>query len=102
MDFVVVETPSMISKIDHVQLAMPAGREEDARAFYRGLFGIPEVSKPAHLAARGGCWLNAVTSRFISAPILPLSRRKKLTLVCTENSNPSIAVVQSTQDSVRT
>jgi catechol 2,3-dioxygenase-like lactoylglutathione lyase family enzyme len=42
--------------LDHVQLAMPAGREDDARAFYQGLLGIPEVAKPPHLAARGGCW----------------------------------------------
>ena len=45
-----------ITAIDHVQLAMPAGREADAAAFYSGLLGIPEVPKPAHLAARGGCW----------------------------------------------
>lgn len=42
--------------LDHVQLAMPAGREQEARAFYRDVLGIPEVPKPAHLAARGGCW----------------------------------------------
>ncbi len=43
-------------RLDHVQLAMPAGREADAIAFYEGLLGIPQVPKPAHLAARGGCW----------------------------------------------
>lgn len=42
--------------IDHVQLAMPAGGEEEARAFYAGLLGIPELAKPEHLARRGGCW----------------------------------------------
>jgi catechol 2,3-dioxygenase-like lactoylglutathione lyase family enzyme len=42
--------------VHHVQLAMPAGREEEARAFYQGILGIPEVQKPPHLAARGGCW----------------------------------------------
>lgn len=42
--------------IDHVQLAMPPGREPEARAFYGGLLGLPERPKPAHLAARGGCW----------------------------------------------
>ena len=45
-----------IRAIDHVQLAMPPGREAEARAFYTGLLGIPEQPKPAHLAARGGCW----------------------------------------------
>jgi catechol 2,3-dioxygenase-like lactoylglutathione lyase family enzyme len=42
--------------IDHVQLAMPAGREADARAFYGALLGIPEREKPPDLARRGGAW----------------------------------------------
>jgi catechol 2,3-dioxygenase-like lactoylglutathione lyase family enzyme len=42
--------------IDHVQLAMPRGEEEKARAFYRDLLGMIEVPKPLELAKRGGCW----------------------------------------------
>jgi catechol 2,3-dioxygenase-like lactoylglutathione lyase family enzyme len=42
--------------LDHVQLAMPAGGEPEARAFYHGVLGIPEVQKPPNLAKRGGCW----------------------------------------------
>lgn len=42
--------------LHHVQLAMPAGGEDSARAFYSELLGIPEVPKPAPLAARGGVW----------------------------------------------
>lgn len=42
--------------IEHVQLAMPAGEEDAARAFYRDLLGIAETPKPLHLAKRGGCW----------------------------------------------
>ncbi|MEK1933520.1 MAG: VOC family protein [Pararhizobium sp.] len=45
--------------IDHVQLAMPAGGEHQARAFYSGLLGIPEREKPSNLAKRGGCWFEA-------------------------------------------
>jgi len=45
-----------VRRIEHVQLAMPAGGEDAARAFFEGLIGIAEVPKPAHLAARGGCW----------------------------------------------
>ncbi len=32
-----------IKLLDHVQLAMPKGREDEARAFYGALLGIPEV-----------------------------------------------------------
>jgi hypothetical protein len=31
-------------------------KEDKARAFYSGLLGIPEIEKPAPLAARGGVW----------------------------------------------
>jgi catechol 2,3-dioxygenase-like lactoylglutathione lyase family enzyme len=45
-----------IVAIEHVQLAMPQGKEQAAREFYQGLLGIPEVPKPAELAKRGGVW----------------------------------------------
>jgi catechol 2,3-dioxygenase-like lactoylglutathione lyase family enzyme len=45
-----------IEAIDHVQLAMPAGAEAAAIAFYEALLGIEQVPKPPHLAVRGGCW----------------------------------------------
>ena len=49
-------TAVRVIHLDHVQLAMPAGREAEAVAFYEGMLGITHVPKPAHLAARGGCW----------------------------------------------
>ncbi len=45
--------------IDHVQLAMPAGAEAQARAFYGQGLGLRELPKPAGLAGRGGCWFAA-------------------------------------------
>jgi catechol 2,3-dioxygenase-like lactoylglutathione lyase family enzyme len=45
-----------IDRLEHVQLAMPAGGEAQARAFYSGVLGIPEIDKPPILAKRGGCW----------------------------------------------
>jgi len=45
--------------IDHVQVAAPAGCEDEARAFYGGLLGLEEIPKPPTLAARGGCWFRA-------------------------------------------
>ncbi|HEX7005005.1 MAG TPA: VOC family protein [Trueperaceae bacterium] len=44
--------------LDHVQLAMPAGREEQARAFYRDLVGLEELVKPEQLRSRGGVWFS--------------------------------------------
>ena len=49
----------MLLRIDHVQLAMPAGGEAAAEAFYRGVLGLPCVPKPPLLAVRGGCWFES-------------------------------------------
>ncbi|HEX3962873.1 MAG TPA: VOC family protein [Trebonia sp.] len=49
----------MITGIDHVQVAMPPGEEDMARAFYAGLLGMTEDKKPPALAARGGCWFRS-------------------------------------------
>ena len=46
----------MITGLDHVQIAAPPGCEAEARAFYGGLLGLPELEKPAALAGRGGAW----------------------------------------------
>jgi catechol 2,3-dioxygenase-like lactoylglutathione lyase family enzyme len=48
-----------VRRLDHILLAMPAGREAEARKFYQGILGIPEAVKPPELAARGGCWFEA-------------------------------------------
>ena len=42
--------------LDHIQLAMPTGKEDAARRFYCGLLGMTELTKPPILAKRGGCW----------------------------------------------
>ena len=47
------------SAIDHVQLAMPTGKEDEARRFYVGLLGMTEIEKPAELKKRGGCWFQS-------------------------------------------
>ncbi|WP_404349121.1 VOC family protein [Sutcliffiella horikoshii] len=47
-----------INKIDHVQLAMPKGLEDDARRFYGEILGFGEVEKPEPLRKRGGVWFS--------------------------------------------
>jgi hypothetical protein len=42
--------------IDHVQLAMPAGQEAVARAFFHRILRMDELPKPPELTIRGGCW----------------------------------------------
>ena len=54
-------TSTRLLRLDHVQLAMPAGGEPEAVAFYEGLLGLRAVPKPPLLAARGGCWFEQGT-----------------------------------------
>lgn len=53
------ENNRQVLALDHVQVAMPPGREDRARAFYRDILGMQEVRKPAALAGRGGCWFSS-------------------------------------------
>jgi catechol 2,3-dioxygenase-like lactoylglutathione lyase family enzyme len=60
--------------LDHIQLAMPPGGEPEARRFYGELLGMKEVTKPAPLAARGGCWFEgpgAVVHLGVEAEFIP-------------------------------
>ena len=43
---------------DHVQLAIPEGGEDSARAFFVDLIGMREVAKPDTLSPQG-CWFAA-------------------------------------------
>ncbi len=46
----------MITSLDHIQIAMPIGKESQARQYYGELLGLKEMEKPAALRSRGGCW----------------------------------------------
>jgi catechol 2,3-dioxygenase-like lactoylglutathione lyase family enzyme len=48
-----------VQGIDHVQIAIPEGGEPRAETFYGGLLGFEQLTKPAALAGRGGCWFQA-------------------------------------------
>lgn len=42
--------------LEHVQVALPAGRGDLAREFYRDVLGMVEIEKPETLKKRGGLW----------------------------------------------
>jgi catechol 2,3-dioxygenase-like lactoylglutathione lyase family enzyme len=45
-----------VRTLDHVQVTMPPGGEEEARRFYGGLIDLTEIEKPEPLRAQGGVW----------------------------------------------
>jgi len=73
-----------IQEIHHVQIAMPAGGEAEAIEFYSGLLGLPQVEKPSHLAARGGCWFETSELRIhlgVEADFRPATKAHPALLV---------------------
>ena len=48
--------------LDHVQLAIPEGGEDEARRFFVEILGMAEVPKPANLSP-SGCWFEGGGAR---------------------------------------
>lgn len=46
----------MIRQVHHIQITIPPGGEDEARAFYGVLLELREIVKPPPLRARGGLW----------------------------------------------
>jgi len=45
--------------LSHINITMPKGSEDIARAFYGELLGLREIPKPEALRVRGGVWFDA-------------------------------------------
>ncbi len=58
--------------VDHVQLAIPTGGENAARAFWVGLLGFSEETKPPALAARGGAWFRSAAGVVVHVGVDPI------------------------------
>jgi len=58
-----------MTRLHHVQVAIPAAGEDLARRFYADGLGLVEVDKPAALRGRGGCWFRAYDGELVSAEI---------------------------------
>ncbi|QDO89290.1 glyoxalase [Ornithinimicrobium ciconiae] len=56
-------------RLHHMQVSMPPGGEEQARAFYARALGMVEVEKPPELARRGGCWFRSYRGDQVTAEI---------------------------------
>ena len=47
----------MILKVQHAQITIPKGAEDEAREFYCAFLGLDEIPKPEALQGRGGFWM---------------------------------------------
>lgn len=67
----------MIKALDHIQLAMPAGGEPEAIAFFSGVLGFGEEPKPFPLSERGGCWFSSGSCKLHIGVDQPFAPQKK-------------------------
>ncbi|HUA72559.1 MAG TPA: VOC family protein [Solirubrobacteraceae bacterium] len=77
--------------LDHVQVAAPAGSEDDARHFYGELLGMPELPKPEALRARGGVWFACGGHQLhigIAEPFVPASKAHPALLIRMDELDP--------------
>ena len=63
--------------LDHIQLAIPQGREEDARHFYGEILELEELEKPDLLKSRGGVWFRLGALQLHLGVETPFSPAKK-------------------------
>ncbi len=63
-----------IQRIDHVQITIPPGQEEEARRWYCDVLGLPEIPKPESLLTRGGFWV-ALAGQQIHIGVQPEQER---------------------------
>lgn len=49
----------MIVGVDHVQITIPKGAEEQAKQFYCEFLGLKEIEKPENRKKNGGFWLES-------------------------------------------
>ncbi|GLQ72804.1 VOC family protein [Vibrio penaeicida] len=47
----------MLKAINHIQITIPSGAQEEAKAFYCNVLGLRQVTKPNTLEGNGSFWL---------------------------------------------
>ena len=74
--------------IDHVQIAMPEGRLEEARDFYVGVLGLAEGERPESISRAVGLWFTSGTVK-VHLGVEPAFRpsRKAHTALVVENAD---------------
>ena len=87
----------MITGLDHVQVAIPAGTESAARQSYGDVLGMEEIPKPPALARRGGCWFtsgSAVLHLGVEVPFIPAKKAHPAFLVTDLDALATVLVAE--------
>lgn len=67
-----------IKRIDHIQICIPIGEEENARKFYGEILGLNEIPKPETLVKNGGLWFKiGEIELHIGVEDIPMTKSKR-------------------------
>jgi catechol 2,3-dioxygenase-like lactoylglutathione lyase family enzyme len=59
-----VATMIKFKRLDHIQICIPTGKENEARKFYTDIIGLIEIPKPQPLMPNGGLWYQIADIQF--------------------------------------
>jgi 4-hydroxyphenylpyruvate dioxygenase-like putative hemolysin len=54
-----------VKRLDHVQICIPVGAEDEARAFYSGILDFKKLKNQTHLKRTAGYGIKLETSNYI-------------------------------------
>jgi catechol 2,3-dioxygenase-like lactoylglutathione lyase family enzyme len=54
----------VFKRLDHIQICIPVGKENEARFFYTEILGMTEIPKPKELKHNGGLWYQVADIQF--------------------------------------
>jgi 4-hydroxyphenylpyruvate dioxygenase-like putative hemolysin len=60
-----VATMIKFKRLDHIQICIPTGKENEARKFYTDIIGLQEISKPQQLMPTEDYGIKLQTYNFI-------------------------------------
>jgi len=85
-----------ILSIDHIEMAIPSGGEDEARTFFISLLGFREIPKPPELAKRGGVWFqNGIIQLHLGVEADFRPARKAHPAFLVDNLDGFVAKIQS-------
>ena len=76
-----VAAGTLVTDIDHLQIAAPKGCEAQARHFFGDVLGLPEIDKPEFLRSRCGCWFRVGSRQLHIGVKEPFRRRRHFSAV---------------------
>lgn len=88
-------------RLNHLQICIPVGKEDEARKFYTEIIGLVEIPKPKELLQNGGLWYQVGDIHLHIGTENEISRSKRHPAFEIENLNDARDVLQKNNIKVK-